>query len=74
MREKEPIPICEIQKSTRQIELRKLFFLQIQSIVETIGTIICKVTDSLTRRVCFLRFEVKSSSDGWALVFSLELR
>ena len=74
MKDEEPIPIREIQKSTRQIELRKLFFLQIQSIVGTVGAIICKVIDSLTRPGCFLRLEVKSSSDGWALVFSLELR
>lgn len=68
-----PRPASKEQKSTRQIELRKLLF-QVKSIIETVGEIICKVTDSLNCHGCFLKFEVKGSSDEWVLVFSLELR
>jgi hypothetical protein len=75
MQDKERILISNVKKTTRQIEPRTLFFPQIiQSIVESIGTTVCKIVDSLTSHGFFLRFEVKNSSDGWAVDFSLELR
>jgi hypothetical protein len=74
MHDKNPIPISEIQESTRQAEARRQYFVQVQSIVKTVGEIVCRVVDSLTCHTYCLKVEVQGSPDEWKLVFLLELK
>jgi hypothetical protein len=59
------------KESSTPVESRTLRFRQLQSTVEYVKELVCKL---FTRPSCFLKLEVKSSADGWALVLSFELR